>query len=778
VRQTSRQRKWGSGCLCVLATFIAAAVHAQAPEPASILPPRLVSMPQLDVPSDVEVPPAHELTVDVTVDSEGHATLNQCAAAAALCELISDTLARARFEPARRGDAAIAARVRLALRLSQPLPAAPASPPEPAAQPQAAAPNAATSASTSSAAAAEPVLTYGARGQTTPVQPGARHLELAEMRDLPGAFGDPFRAVDALPGVVPIVSGLPYFFIRGSPPAGTLYIYDDIPLPALYHLGAGPAAIHPRMVGPITLYAGVAPARYGRLTGGAIVSEGPERPDGNTHLEAELRLLDVSGYVQTKLGGGTLTAAARYGYPALLLSVFSPDVSLAYWDYQLRYTSNPAAATRFELVALGSYDSFAVADSPNSAVDLTYHRVEPRLIQRLGRDELGAALLFGWEESALGSGFQLQATRLGPRVWFEHRMGERNRLRLSADMQGISGDFSSSMGRRDLSRETSDVGLVGNVHARSMWGVQLELGLRPWDALELQFGARGDAWLQGGGAQAVLDPRLRLILHVSDALRFHVAAGVVHQPAVFYVPLPGIADLASDQGLQTALQSEVGVGWDSPWKLHLELQLFAHRYKDLVFLDTLLLRNALDTICSERNLLPVAECMDTSIPKRLSGVAYGTEVFLRRPITERLSGFVSYTLAFASVGRVAGLPYTPSWDVRHVANLVLQYRVLAGLSLGVRWFIRSGKTTGDFILDETRHLARDEQRLPFFTRLDADISYAWQPRWGRMRVALEWFNVTMSREPLGVSCDMLPRRCRVDYIPAIFFPNLSVRAEH
>jgi hypothetical protein len=85
-------------------------------------------------------------------------------------------------------------------------------------------------------------------------------------------------------------------------------------------LAAGPAVIHPRMVGPITLYSGVAPARYGRLTGGVIAGEGPPPGDGDTHAEAELRLLDLSGYVQTDALGGTVTAAARYGYPALLSS--------------------------------------------------------------------------------------------------------------------------------------------------------------------------------------------------------------------------------------------------------------------------------------------------------------------------------------------------------------------------------------------------------------------------------------------------------------------------
>src|SRR5207244_3543921 len=142
--------------------------------------------------------------------------------------------------------------------------------------------------------------TFGARARVQQI-PGARRLELSEMRDMPGAFGDPFRAIDALPGVVPIFSGLPYFFIRGSPPSGTLYIYDDIPVPTLYHLAAGPAVIHPRMVGPIHLYSGVAPARYGRLTGGVVVGEGPDPPGEEVHGEAELRLLDVSGFVQAPL---------------------------------------------------------------------------------------------------------------------------------------------------------------------------------------------------------------------------------------------------------------------------------------------------------------------------------------------------------------------------------------------------------------------------------------------------------------------------------------------
>jgi hypothetical protein len=52
-----------------------------------------------------------------------------------------------------------------------------------------------------------------------------------EIRQMPGAFGDAFRAIEALPGVTPIMSGLPYFFVRGAPPGNTGYFIDGVRVP-------------------------------------------------------------------------------------------------------------------------------------------------------------------------------------------------------------------------------------------------------------------------------------------------------------------------------------------------------------------------------------------------------------------------------------------------------------------------------------------------------------------------------------------------------------------
>src|SRR5262245_40515777 len=80
-------------------------------------------------------------------------------------------------------------------------------------------------------------------GQTR--EPAETSLRQDEIRQIPGAFGDAFRVIEALPGASPLASGIPYFFVRGAPPGNTGYFVDGVRVPLLYHVGFGPAVIHP-----------------------------------------------------------------------------------------------------------------------------------------------------------------------------------------------------------------------------------------------------------------------------------------------------------------------------------------------------------------------------------------------------------------------------------------------------------------------------------------------------------------------------------------------------
>src|SRR5689334_12004322 len=60
---------------------------------------------------------------------------------------------------------------------------------------------------------------------------GSTLLRGRDLREIPGALNDPFRAIEMRPGVTPAFSGVPYFFIRGAPPADIGYFFDGVEVP-------------------------------------------------------------------------------------------------------------------------------------------------------------------------------------------------------------------------------------------------------------------------------------------------------------------------------------------------------------------------------------------------------------------------------------------------------------------------------------------------------------------------------------------------------------------
>jgi hypothetical protein len=193
---------------------------------------------------------------------------------------------------------------------------------------------------------AEAALDVTVRGQrSAPVSSYARE----EVRRIPGDFGDPFRAEEALPGVTPVASGLPYFYVRGAPPGNVGYFLDRVRVPYLYHIGFDPPVIHLGLIDRVDLYPGGYPARFGRFAGG-VVSAQTRGPALALSGEANLRLFDVGGLSETPFARGR-------GSPLpALLSLLIPEVKLDYRDYQARATYEPSARDRFSVFGFGSYD--------------------------------------------------------------------------------------------------------------------------------------------------------------------------------------------------------------------------------------------------------------------------------------------------------------------------------------------------------------------------------------------------------------------------------------
>src|SRR5262249_46543532 len=149
---------------------------------------------------------------------------------------------------------------------------------------------------------------------------------------------DPFRAIEVLPGVTPVASGIPYFMVRGAPPGNVGYFFDGVRIPLLYHVFFGPAVIHPALISDVELERGGFSARYGRFSGG-VVRAGLMLPRREFGGEANVRLADAGALVEAPFAAerGNALVAGRYSYTGLVLSALS-DTKLSYWDYQTLLT--------------------------------------------------------------------------------------------------------------------------------------------------------------------------------------------------------------------------------------------------------------------------------------------------------------------------------------------------------------------------------------------------------------------------------------------------------
>src|SRR5262249_39392656 len=120
-------------------------------------------------------------------------------------------------------------------------------------------------------------------------------LRGAEIKQVPGTFGDPFRVVQALPGVASVVSLLPFPIVRGATPSSTGFLLDGTRVPLLYHLLSGPSVVHPDFIDEIQFYPGGAPVLYGGYTGGIIDGRTARARRDEHLLDFDANLLQLGG---------------------------------------------------------------------------------------------------------------------------------------------------------------------------------------------------------------------------------------------------------------------------------------------------------------------------------------------------------------------------------------------------------------------------------------------------------------------------------------------------
>jgi hypothetical protein len=582
-------------------------------------------------------------------------------------------------------------------------------------------------------------------------------VEGEEMLRTPGTMGDPFRAVESLPGVAAVAWPAPIYAVRGANPGNTGFMLDDLRVPALFHLALGPSVVHPYFFDRLDFYPGGYPARYGRSVAGLVAAQTRAAPSDDVHASVDVRLLDAGAMMTAPLpGNGAVAVAGRYSYLGPVVGLFSDSVSLGYWDYQLR-ADRAFGPVKLTLLAFGSSDHLDGPPSfdPNEATRrlvLRFHRVKLRAEAPLAGGRVAASVGVGADhsEAPLNALVPLvvETTTLLPRAAF-------TRPTTHADFElGFDGELTHYEPLVALPR-IGDLDLAKARTARLLAGYA-SAAVRVGGRLVLSPELRLDTYAIGGAAEADLGPRLGARVAVDERTWVQAMGGRFTQPPSFPLQIPGFDNFGLRlYHLQTSWQGSLGVG--TRW-LGLETSLtgYVQRY---------VLTDVRDPTLS-RTLDPLAD----DFLARRDALSYGAEVLVRRPATERLHGWLSYTLS-NNLRALGGGVISPSdWDQRHILNLVLGYR-LGRTTIGGRAHYNTGRpvlvTSGN---------GAAFARLPAFYQIDvrADRRFVFEKY--TMEIYVELVNATLSRQTFSFSQVGPADPMRPDSFRLVL-PSIGVHAE-
>ncbi|WP_255442732.1 TonB family protein [Corallococcus sp. Z5C101001] len=521
-------------------------------------------------------------------------------------------------------------------------------------------------------------------------------LHDAELREVPGTMGDPFRVVMLLPGVGSMLSGVAYPVVRGSQPASTGYFLDGIRIPILFHLFLGPAVIHPDFLDAIDFYPGSPPPQYGRLMGGAIDGRLTRPRDDRVHGSAYADFINAGFFVETpfKSTGTNVSLAGRYSYTPWLIALAAnqlqdpappgrtnPKVVLDFWDYQGRVEQDVGQG-KLRLFAFGSSDTFgsqaqdALGDTALQSI--LFHRVDLRGRHPLGKGEFEVGGTWGLDRFSVvsrgpdsGNEIHIDQGTFSGRVGYSVPLDARLLLRAGADVdhkRAIVDVLRVENGQEvpeDSVRVPVALATFAGVYAEGVW--------TPDDRWTVVPGLRLDSYhLSGGFDHKVIEPRLTVRRRLTDTVTLKGGAGIFHQPPTTLISLP-VVDVGSLMlGLQEGVQLSTGVEWKAFDKWEVGLDVYVNPmlrtieltpFSDEGLGDDLGTGGGPDTPPTQPGEDPTGSGFrrvgarrinvdtpsgnrdDWDLPDFQShGLAYGLELLIRYPLGNNWFGWLSYSL--------------------------------------------------------------------------------------------------------------------------------------
>ena len=591
-----------------------------------------------------------------------------------------------------------------------------------------------------------------------PAQPAVR-LTREELTQTAGSMGDPFRVLESLPGVTTVAWPAPVYAIRGSNPGNTGFFLDNVRVPALFHLALGPSVIHPYFFDDLQFYPGGYPARFGRYVAGIVAADTRAAATDRLHASVDVRLYDAGAMVSAPLpDNGGVAVAARYSYTGELISLLNQQIQLAYWDYQLR-VDRRVGPVQLTLLAFGSHDKLAPGQqstNSSSELDIDFHRLSLRATLPLAGGRLQGSVALGSDHTRAPIldtyPIAVDAVNVAPRLSYA-----RSFRAVDASV-GFDGDITRYGPLTFGTLQPQDTSDLGRRRVATLLAGYASATVRPHRRIELTPEVRFDSYQVSGARAHDLGPRLGARIGLRDDTAIKLAGGRFTQLPSLPLQIPGGDGFGLGAlGLQTSWQGSAGIETSALAGLEVSATGYLQHYQ---------LTDLRDPIPTKPDPLS-----DDFLINR-EAVSYGLELLIRRPVSRRLYGWLSYTLS-NNLRSYGGGAYGPSdWDQRHVFNLVAGYR-WGRTTLGGRLHVNTGRPY--LLYDSSTNIPRfDVQRLPAFYQVDLRLDHLIVYDKVQLQFYAELVNATLTPEvyDLDRSGPMVVQRSF-----RLVLPSIGLRAE-
>mgnify|MGYP000467500739 CR=1 FL=1 len=603
-----------------------------------------------------------------------------------------------------------------------------------------------------------PYRTVVSARRNEPEEVARRTISVQEINNLPGTQGDALKAIQNFPGVARPPFGAGLLVIRGAAPADSRTYLGYHEIPQLFHFGALSSTFNSDIIAQIDFIPGNFDSRFGDAIGGIInVNPRKGRRDG-FHGYVDSDIFDAGVLIEGPVGKGSFALSGRRSYiDAVLKAAVPKDAGLGltqaprYYDYQALF-DYPIGGGEFSIRWFGSDDRFKlVAEPPNDTTNtgnnsastaILFHRFD--LVYRKQDGPWDFLITPSFNHQALrgkfGDSFEFNFPNTGFsfRAEVARQLSDNAALRVGTELQAGRYDIEAKAPGFPAEAGLGSTGVfnVGDLsQAYATPALYTTATIKLGEKFTLLPGGRLTYYAIQLKKMSV-DPRVRFMWDVGETTTIKGGVGLYSQiPDIINLnPIWGNPRASIERGVHTSLgvaHSFESVG------LSLEVTGF-YKY-------------VMDRSTQSNRLIqaPDGALRLENFANQGTGQIFGGEFLLRKALTKKLFGWVSYTLMRSVIKAEPGADYKPfQFDQPHILTLIAVYKLPKNWQVGGRFRLVSGNPT-TLYSDSVFHADQGEYqpvsgrsgRLPTFHQLDLRVDKTFVMKRVMMNVYLDVINV-------------------------------------